>query len=56
MVQIRDALNMALDDALDLIEISPNAEPPVCKIMDLGKYKYELHYTSRSNCCNQQTT
>lgn len=33
---------MALDDALDLIEISPNAEPPVCKIMDLGKYKYEL--------------
>ncbi len=32
---------MALDAGLDLVEISPNAEPPVCKIMDFGKYKYE---------------
>lgn len=35
------ALQMALDAGLDLVEISPNAEPPVCKIMDFGKYKYE---------------
>ena len=32
---------MATDVGLDLVEISPNADPPVCKIMDFGKYKYE---------------
>ena len=32
---------MATEVGLDLVEISPNAEPPVCKIMDFGKYKYE---------------
>ena len=32
---------MAVAAGLDLVEISPNAEPPVCKIMDFGKYKYE---------------
>ncbi|MEM6577120.1 MAG: translation initiation factor IF-3 [Pseudomonadota bacterium] len=35
------ALEMAEDAGLDLVEISPNATPPVCKIMDFGKYKYE---------------
>ena len=35
------ALAMAEQAGLDLVEISPNAEPPVCKIMDFGKYKYE---------------
>ncbi|WWR48322.1 translation initiation factor IF-3 [Roseovarius sp. S88] len=35
------AMEMAEDAGLDLVEISPNAEPPVCKIMDYGKYKYE---------------
>ena len=35
------ALSMAEDIGLDLVEISPNASPPVCKIMDFGKYKYE---------------
>ena len=35
------ALDMAFDAGLDLVEISPNATPPVCKIMDFGKYKYE---------------
>ncbi|MDO5646469.1 translation initiation factor IF-3 [Paracoccus sp. (in: a-proteobacteria)] len=34
-------LQMAMDAGLDLVEISPNATPPVCKVMDLGKYKYE---------------
>jgi len=38
---IDDALRMAEDQQLDLVEISPNAEPPVCKIMDYGKYRYE---------------
>jgi len=32
---------MAIDSGLDLVEISPNANPPVCKILDYGKYKYE---------------
>ncbi len=35
------ALKMAQEDGLDLVEVSPNARPPVCKIMDYGKYKYE---------------
>lgn len=35
------AMAMAADAGLDLVEISPNAEPPVCKIMDFGKFKYE---------------
>ncbi len=37
----RDALNLARDKGLDLIAISPNANPPVCKIVDLGKFLYE---------------
>ena len=36
------AISMAKNEGLDLIEISPNANPPVCKIMDMGKYKYDL--------------
>lgn len=35
------ALQMAQESGLDLVEISPNAEPPVCKILDYGKYRYE---------------
>ncbi len=36
------ALRLAMERGLDLVEISPNAKPPVCKIMNHGKYKYEL--------------
>jgi translation initiation factor IF-3 len=36
-----EALRIAEQEGLDLVEISPNARPPVCKIMDYGKYKYE---------------
>ena len=36
-----DALKKAADVGLDLVEVSPNAEPPVCRIMDFGKYKFE---------------
>ena len=42
VVSLREALQKASDEGLDLVEISPNAVPPVCKILDLGKYKYEL--------------
>jgi len=38
---VRDALRMAEDFALDLVEVSPTAEPPVCRIMDYGKFLYE---------------
>ena len=36
-----EALTMAADAGLDLVEIAPNADPPVCKILDFGKFKYE---------------
>jgi translation initiation factor IF-3 len=42
IMAIRDAQKVATDKASDLIEIVPNADPPVCKIMDFGKYRYEL--------------
>ena len=41
ILNINDAINRARDEGLDLIEIAPNAKPPVCKIMDMGKYKYD---------------
>jgi translation initiation factor IF-3 len=41
VVSLRDALMAAEDAGLDLVEVSPNAEPPVCKILDYGKFKYE---------------
>ena len=41
VVGIRDALRAAEEAGLDLVEISPNADPPVCKVLDYGKYKYE---------------
>ena len=37
----REAIEIAKQEGLDLIEISPNANPPVCKIIDIGKYKYD---------------
>ena len=36
-----DAIELALDSNLDLVEVSPNAEPPVCRVMDFGKYLFE---------------
>jgi translation initiation factor IF-3 len=42
VVTRREALDLAIEANLDLVEVSPNAEPPVCKILDNGKYKYEL--------------
>ena len=38
----QEAINIAKQEGLDLIEISPNANPPVCKIIDIGKFKYNL--------------
>jgi translation initiation factor IF-3 len=41
VVSLREGLIMAEEAGLDLVEVSPNAEPPVCKILDYGKFKYE---------------
>ena len=41
ILNTNDAINRAKDVGLDLIEIAPNTKPPVCKIMDMGKYKYD---------------
>ncbi len=41
VVTLSEALRIAEQSGLDLVEISPNAEPPVCKVLDLGKFKYE---------------
>ena len=43
----RDAMKLAEDVGLDLVEVSPNATPPVCKIMDYGKYQYEKNKRAR---------
>ena len=41
ILNTNEAISMAKDQGLDLIEISPNAKPPVCKIIDMGKFKYD---------------
>jgi translation initiation factor IF-3 len=43
VMSVRDALEAAGRRELDLVEVSPTANPPVCKILDFGKYKYQLH-------------
>ena len=42
ILSTKEALYLAEQEGLDLIEIAPNAKPPVCKIIDMGKYKYDL--------------
>ena len=42
VMPLKKAIELAKQEELDLIEISPNTDPPVCKIMDIGKYKYDL--------------
>jgi len=40
-MQREEALRLAADEGLDLVEVAPTAEPPVCKVMDYGKYRFE---------------
>ena len=42
IVPVEEAMKYAIEAGLDLVEVSPNAKPPVCRIMDYGKYKYEV--------------
>ena len=51
----RDALKLAEDAELDLVKIAPNAKPPVCKIIDYSKYKYELARKEKEARKKQQT-
>jgi translation initiation factor IF-3 len=53
VVDIDSALRLADEVGLDLVEISPDANPPVCKIMDFGKYKYEIAQKAREARQNQ---
>ncbi len=47
ILQIRKALELAAMEHLDLVEVAPNADPPVCKIMDYGKFKYQQNKRSQ---------
>ena len=53
IVETPKALEMAQEAGLDLVEVAPNARPPVCRIMDYGKYRYEQGKKARKN---RQTT
>ena len=48
-----DAIHLAEEAGLDLVEVSPNANPPVCKILDFGKYRYEMEKKQRDAKKNQ---
>lgn len=54
IVSIKEALQIADEAGLDLIEISPQAEPPVCKVLDFGKYKYEVQKRKNEAKKNQK--
>lgn len=56
VVRTDDARKLAYDADLDLVEVAPKAKPPVCKIMDYGKYRYEQAQKARESRRNQQRT
>ena len=56
IVAIDDALRLAAEADLDLVEVAPTARPPVCKIMDYGKFKYEAAQKAREARKNQVQT
>ena len=56
VVNTVDAQRVANDNLMDLVEISPNASPPVCKVMDYGKYRYEQHRRVKDAKKNQKVT
>ncbi len=55
VVNINDALAAAAEAGLDLVEISPNSTPPVCKILDFGKFKYQSQKKAAEARKNQKT-
>lgn len=55
-MDIRDALDLAYSKGLDLVEVAPDVNPPVCKIMDYGRYKYEQQKKARDAKRKQAST
>ena len=55
VVKTEEALEKASDAGLDLVEVSPNADPPVCKILDYGKYKYQAQKKAAESRKKQKT-
>ena len=55
IVPTMEALSMARDAGLDLVEVAPNGNPPVCKILDYGKYKFEQEKRMRESRKKQKT-
>lgn len=55
IVELQEALKIAQENGLDLVEIAPQAKPPVCKVMDFGKYLYELQKKEKENKKKQHT-
>ena len=55
IIDTRDAIEKAGDFGLDLVEVQPNAEPPVCKILDYGKFKYEAQKRANEARKKQKT-
>ena len=53
IIPTKDALQKAQDSGLDLVEVSPDSNPPVCRIMDYGKFKYEKSKRSHKNKSHQ---
>ena len=56
IVRVEDALRLADEAGLDLVEVAPTARPPVCKLMDFGKFKYESDMKAREARRNQANT
>jgi translation initiation factor IF-3 len=56
IVSVNDALRLAQEADLDLVEVAPTARPPVCKLMDYGKFKYESALKARESRKNQAQT
>lgn len=56
IVPIDEAQSLSLEKNLDLVCISPNADPPVCKILDYGKYRYEIQKKEKENKKKQKVT
>ena len=55
-MQVEEALALAEEDGLDLVEIAPNGEPPVCRIMDFGKYRFEQAKKNQASKKKQKVT
>ncbi len=56
VVTVREGIRMAQEEGLDLVEVAPNVKPPVCRILDLGKYLYSLEKKDREARKKQKTS